>query len=604
VIYKYVFVKLGCCMKKAFLLLVIVFSIIFQLKEIHASSKQNDFFSREGFVNDVKEGLLEDHEALTAKMAPYLKKLRERGIPNCFECSLHLIKSTLNSDSNTQLVASDLAAKFSPDLPEAHIHYFMRLIKFSPFSIAKMSKSLSDTFITFFMFPPRDAFFYSVLNRISIGCIIFLAAFLVIMLFKHWASLVHRYMHLVGFSRFYAFALLFAVIISSLILSTNELSWLVVLMTVVMFFSGVGVMREKIIMHFVLVVCVLTEGAIILTGVTGNAVVDKNSAMINLKSIYSPTSISLDDPEIEFSGGSFAKGAMFYYSENFNRAAFYFKRELKSVTDKKIKASVDNFLGLSLARQGNYEEAREHLKSAYESTENFKIGYNLSRILYESGKAQEATVLEKHILENGGAITLSFPYIYYPEMYRMWRYLTSGKTGEALELWVQFFLYILFVIFSYIVLLMVRMNYLKGIKLHRCLECGSVICSSCNPGSNAYVCVVCRLMKAKAELFKKGESTIYEKKREGYFNRYSLFTMLFTFFLPGGGLIFSDKVVEGSIYLSIIVFFVTYLFFGASGVIYYIDPGSTGATTLILGIIAGIAYLFSVVRGFFASRSL
>ncbi len=591
-------------MKKVFFSLILIFTILLKLDTVSATPSSSEFFSKTGFTNNVKEGLLDGHDGLTARMAPYLRILRERGIPNCFECSLYLIRSTLNSDGNTQLIAADLAAKFSPDLPEAHIHYFLRLLKFSPMSFGRISKSLSDTLFTFFKFPPRDAFFYTVFNRISIGAVIFLIVFMIIMIFKYPSALTHRYMHLVGFSRFYAFSLLFAVAVSSVILVSNPLTWLIVLMTFVMFFSGVGLIREKIVLHSVMLVCILAEGAIILTGVGDTSTIDKNIAIINLKSVYSPTSVNIDDPAIDLPGGSFAKGALFYYEENFNRAGFYFKRELKDVQDRRIKASIENFLGLSLARQGNYRESAEHLKNAWESTKNFKIGYNLSRILYESGRSEEATVLEKYILENGGAITLSFPYIYYPEMYRMWRYVSSGKTGEAVELWVQFFLFIIFVIFTYIILLLVRMNYLKGIKLHKCLECGSVICSNCNPGSNTFVCVVCRLMKAKPELFRKGENRLYENAREGHFSRYSMFTTLFTFIAPGGGLIFSDKIIEGSIYLFIIVFSVAHICFGNSGVIYYIDPGSTGASTLAFGIVGGVIYLISILRGFFASRSL
>jgi hypothetical protein len=157
---------------------------------------------------------------------------------------------------------------------------------------------------------------------------------------------------------------------------------------------------------------------------------------------------------------------------------------------------------------------------------------------------------------------------------------------------------------TYIVLLMVRMNYLGNIKLDKCLECGAVICSSCNPGSNTYSCVVCRLMKAKPELFKKGENLIYENQRNGYFAKYSMFTTIFTFITPGGGLIFSDRVVEGSTYLFIILFLLTQICQSDLGMVYNINPGSTNVVLLVFGIIAGLIYLLSVLRGFFASRNM
>ncbi len=592
-------------MKKTFLIVVLLVAVNFILtQDVAASVKTESFFDREGFVKSVNEAYLLDHNALPEKVAPFLKVFRAKGIPNCFECSLYLIRTSLEKTGPMQLVAADLAVKLSPDLPEAHLHYFLRLIKFSPQSMRRISKAFSDTLVTFYNFPPRNAFFYSILNRISKSCIIFLIVLFIILFFKYPSAVAHRYMHLVGFSRFYAATLLVVMTVSSVVLILNQLSWLIVLLTFTIFFSGVSVVREKIILNTVFFICVAAEAAIILTGAEHPMIVDKEVAMSNLKGIYSPSSTLFENTDINAPGGSMARGVMFYYAGNYNRAAFYLKRELNTVSDKKIKASLDNFLGLSFARQGNLKEASEHLRRSYEETGNFNIGYNLSRVLYEGGRAGDAASLERHILENAGTISLRFPYHYYPEMYRTWRYVTTGKTGESLEIWIKFFLFCFAIILLYMVLLVVRFNYLRKIRLHKCLECGSIICSSCNPGANTTVCVVCRLIKAKPDLFKRGETEIYESKRNGYFARYSLFTTIFTFIAPGGGLIFSDRILEGSVYLFTIVFLLTQIFQSEWGTVYNISPDGSDAGIILSGIFLGLIYLVSILRGFYASRDV
>ncbi|HDT11267.1 MAG TPA: hypothetical protein ENN58_00865, partial [bacterium] len=278
-------------MKRLFLSLLVGIFIVLTTNNISASGKTDDFFIKESFVKNVQEALLEDHKALTARMSHFIKVIRDKNIPNCFECSLYLIRETLNSDGETQLVAADLAVKFSPDLPEGHLHLLMRLLKFSPLSGGRILKSTQGTLKTFFHFPPRDAFFYSILSRISKGCIIFLLIFFLLVFFKYPSALIHRYMHLVGFSRFYAFALLLAVGAASVVFVTNEFSWIIVLMTGTMFFSGVAVIREKIVMHTVLIVCLFAEAVMILTGVNESFSVDKETALRNFKAVYSPASI-------------------------------------------------------------------------------------------------------------------------------------------------------------------------------------------------------------------------------------------------------------------------------------------------------------------------
>ena len=86
--------RLGLNMKKVFLTILAVFVFI-SVADLHAFSGKDEFFSARDFVKSVNDAKLEDHNVLTAKMSHFIKIMRDRNIPNCFECSLYLIRCSL-----------------------------------------------------------------------------------------------------------------------------------------------------------------------------------------------------------------------------------------------------------------------------------------------------------------------------------------------------------------------------------------------------------------------------------------------------------------------------------------------------------------------------
>jgi len=486
-------------------ILFLVVAVAF-LPTLEADDTRELFVDREIFVEDVTEALLhEDNKFIFEKMAPFLKEQKTIGSPNCFECSLFLIKVSMNTPGDKQLIYADLAAKISPDLPEAHLHYLSRLVRFTPHKLQNITKEIKLTFKTFFNFPPRDAFFYSLLRHFSLGCLIFILTYFFILFVKYWALIVHRYLHLVGHSRFYALSLLFVIGLGSWILVTSGVNWLLVLLTFLVFISGSVLMREKIVIYVVFLLLMFSEGGIILTGANREAEVESKTALNHLNAVYSPSSSDLSKIDSTKPGGSMAKGFLFYYLGNYKRAVFHLKKELTKVKQQgEIKASIENMIGLSLAKIGNYGKAMTYLKNAYEYDGDTRVGYNLSKVLYEGGQTDRATTLETSLLENGDTTSYVFPYHKLPPMYKIWRFVSSGTTQDRFENWVRFVLFILGNLFFFILLLLVRINYLRGITLARCMECGKVMCSKCNAGGK-HVCAVCRLMKADSSIFKRGE---------------------------------------------------------------------------------------------------
>ena len=582
--------------------IILFFSLLIMLPSLYADDTRELFLDREVFVEDAREALLhEDNTYVFKKMAPFLKEQKTIGSPNCFECSLFLIKSSLKASGDKQLIYADLATKISPDLPEGHLHYLSRLIRFTPYKVNNILKEFKLTFKSFFNFPPRDAFFYSLLKHFSLGCLIFILVYFIIMMAKYWALIAHRYMHLVGHSRFYAFSLLLTIGVGGWILVASGTNWILVVLTFMVFITGSVLMREKIFLYLVFILMMFAEGAVILTGANMDSAVDSRVAINHLNGIYSPSSSDLNAIDSTKPGGSMAKGFMFYYLGNYKRASFHFKKELSKIKTGEIKASIDNMVGLSFAKLGNYGKAVAYLKEAYDHDGDIKTGFNLSKVLYEGGMTERATALETTLLEKSDVTSYVFPYHKRPPMFKVWRFVTSGTTEDKFENWIRFMVFILGNLFFYMLLLLVRLNYLKGLTLARCMECGKVMCSKCNAGGK-HVCAVCRLMKADPSIFKRGEREKYIKYRENYFARHSVITMFFNVVIPGGGLIFTNRITEGSIYLFITIFIATQFFMGNTGLIYNIRPGNTSVVVFFAAAAVMIIYLISIVRGFLAAR--
>ena len=577
-------------------------SVWIALPALYAENTRDLFIDREIFVGDVSEALLhDDNNYIFEKMAPFLKEQKTIGAPNCFECSLFLIKASLKASGDKQLICADLATKISPDLPEAHLHYLSRLIRFTPYKIDNIFREFKQTFKTFFNFPPRDAFFYSLLKHFSLGCLIFMLVYFFILMIKYWALIAHRYMHLVGHSRFYAVSLIFVAAVGGWILASSGTNWLLVVLTGMVFISGSVLMREKIFLYLAFLLMMFAEGGIILTGANMEAEVDNKTALNHLNAIYSPSSSDLNRIDSTKPGGSMAKGFLFYYLGNYKRAIFHFKKELSEIERGEIRASIENMMGLSFAKVGNYGKAVDYLKKAYDYDGDANIGYNLSKVLYEGGMTDRATALETSLLEKSDVTSYVFPYYKFPAMYKVWRFVSSGSVEDRFENWIRFIIFILGNLLFYMLLLLIRINYLKGLGLARCMECGKVMCSKCNAGGK-HVCAICRLMKADPSIFKRGEREKYIKQRENYFARHSIITTIFNVFIPGGGLIFTNGITEGSFYLFTVIFISTQFFVGNTGLIYNIR---TGNSSVILFFAIGavmILYLLSIVRGFLAAR--
>ena len=223
-------------MKKTLLSLIFLslFSFVISAETLHLS-----YFNKNEFISDINGALKsESAEALIQAATIYLTKMHEANVPNCFACSLYLIQVTDKAAPEIQLAAADLAVKFSNDLPEAHHHYLSRLVHLTPFHVDKISVQLVAAVRTSLHFIFSDSTNFLVVKSVSKICLIFFALFILVMMLKYPGIIIHKYKHLVGFSRFYAVAFIITFSFAAWIVSADFHN-LIFIVIPLLIFSGI-----------------------------------------------------------------------------------------------------------------------------------------------------------------------------------------------------------------------------------------------------------------------------------------------------------------------------------------------------------------------------
>ncbi len=583
-------------MKKT--LLSVIFFLFFTA--VSAETLHTEAINTAEFVADVNSALVSESPEILIKAAtPFLSKMNAANIPNCFGCSLYLIKVTEKADPEMQLTAADLAVKFSRDLPEAHHHYFLRLFQFSPFRVDKIITQVAAAAKTSLNFAFSDAVIFLLVRNLSTICLIFFILFLGIMAIKYTELLVHKYRHLTGFSRFYSVSFLTTFFISAWIISKNPHNIIFIAIPFMIFFGDIGTRAEKIVLHITVLFFILSSGFAMLSEKDRPSPYDQNVAFNHLTAIISPDMLPENNIDTSQPGAYMAKGFLFLYSNNFSRAAFNLKKELASAEIPEIKAILSNATGVALASNGKAKEAIPYLREAYEQTGNKKIGYNLAKALYEDGFKEESAALESKILDSTNNESFPYPYLHISNISVLWKYFCSGNNAGNSRNRMNCMIYIVSTLLYYLFIILIKYCYVGSLEISRCPECGIVTCSKCNAGGSD-VCAVCKLMKADYTLFKRGEREIYEERRERFFKTRSIFMNFLTFLLPGGGLMFVNKTFEGSLYMAVPLVITLVYFFNTMGLVVDTTDGIIAKTSIVL--IDLFFYFLSVVRALFAAR--
>ena len=582
---------------KKILLFCLFFLFLFSLS---AETLHLDTFSNKDFVSDINNALIsESPEILVKAASPYLSKMHALNIPNCFGCSLYLIKITENAAPEMQLAAADLAVKFSNDLPEVHHHYLTRLFHFAPSRPDKIVAHFFKAADRSMRFAFANSIIYLFIGKLSTICLIFFILLSVVMFLKYTKLVIHKYKHIVGFSKFYGLGILITFIVSMWLVGVNFNNTVFLIIPYLLFFGDLGTRSEKVALHIAVFLFILTSAVSMTAEKYKPSQYDQDIAYNHLLAVISPDLLPEENIDLSQPGGYMAKGFIFLYNENFSRAAFNLKKELSSVKIPEIKTMLSNALGVALASNGNHKEALHYLKEAYENSGDPRIGYNLSKVLYEEGLKEESAKLEKKLIYSAQSESLYYPALYFSDASKIWRYLCYENDAASSRNIINSIVYILAAILFYLFIVLLKYCYLGSFQLSRCPECGNIMCSKCNVGGND-VCAVCKLMKADYTLFKRGEREIYEAKRENFFRRRSIIMNILTFSLPGGGLLFIDKTLEGSFYLAVPLTITLVYFMNTMGLV--VDKADGPLMKIIIISTDLFIYCVSVIRALFAVR--
>jgi len=592
----YIRADFGGMMKKIFF----IFLFFLFLFSLSAETLHIDAFSNKDFVSDINSALIsESPEILVKAASPYLSKIHELNIPNCFGCSLYLIKMTENADPAMQLAAADLAVKFSDDLPEIHHHYLVRLFHFAPGRPDKIISHFFKTADRSLRFAFADSVIYLFIGKLSAICLIFFIIFIAVMFLKYTGLVVHKYRHIAGFSKFYGVGILVTFFVSMWLVGVNFNNMVFLLIPFLLFFGDLGTRSEKAALHITILIFILTSAVSMTAEKNKTSLYNQDIAYNHLLAVISPDMLPEENIDLSQPGAYMAKGFIFLYNGNFSRAAFNLKKELSSVKIPEIKTMLSNALGVALASNGNHKEALHYLKEAYESSGNPKIGYNLSKVLDETGFKEESAGLEKKLIYSASSESFNYPSLYFSNASEIWRYLCYENDASSNRNKINSIVYIISAFLFYLFIVLLKYSYLGSFKLSRCLECGNIMCSKCNVGGND-VCAVCKLMKADYTLFKRGEREIYEARRENFFRRRSIIMNILTFTIPGGGLLFIDKTLEGAVCLAVPLTVTLVYFMNTMGLV--VDKADGLMMKIIIISVDLFVYCISVIRALFSVR--
>ncbi len=592
----YIRTDFGGMMKKT----LFIFLFFLSFFSLSAETLHLSAFNNKDFVSDVNNALIsESPEILVKAASPYLSKMHELNIPNCFGCSLYLIKMTENADPEMQLAAADLAVKFSDDLPEVHHHYLVRLFHFAPSRPDKTVTHFFKAVDRSLRFAFANSVTYLFIGKLSVICLIFFIIFIAVMFLKYTGLVIHKYKHIVGFSKFYGIGFLITFFVSMWLVAENFNNVVFLIIPFLIFFSDLGTRAEKAVLHAAVLFFILTSALSMTAEKHKPSQYDQDTAYNHLLAVISPDLLPEENIDLSQPGAYMAKGFIFLYNGNFSRAAFNLKKELSSVKIPEIKTMLSNALGIALASNGNHREAVPYLREAYESSGNPKIGYNLSKILDETGFKEEAAKLEKKLIYSASSESFSYPSLYFPDTSKIWHYLCYENDASTNRNIINSAVHIVMAIIFYLFIILLKYCYSGSFKLSRCLECGNIMCSKCNAGGND-VCAVCKLMKADYTLFKRGERENYEARRDNFFRRRSIIMNILTFTIPGGGLLFINKILEGSVYLAVPLTITLVYFMNTMGLV--VDKADGSLMKIIIILTDLFIYCISVIRALFSVR--
>ncbi|MCK5808901.1 hypothetical protein KAH37_07960 [bacterium] len=549
---------------------------------------------RSSFKNLVDEAKVEPNDTfLISSLALFSTDMHKAHIPNCLSCSLYLLGAFKKDSLDRQLIASRYAIIISPDLPDGYFARFYNYFLYSPLSLSKHFSNLHVAFTVFSRSPASLSvyeYFTKALLNISL---LILGIFSVILLIKHHKQSFHTVQHITGFSLFYLtmVVILFSVVLYHMIQSNGIILFLLMPLVAL---EMIVVSRKEWILLLILFFMATT------LFISHSLLKQYHANKYDQK--IAQGLINLYDPLFEKERGAldgdephelYLKGMHFFYKGSIAQSLYYLKQALKLKQHKSVTISIHNTIGILEFQQQHIDQAIDATRKAWNASHDAGIGLNLVRLLFEADQAQEAAHLEQQIVTR---TTFLFPKIYLPSSKAM-LVLLSAKKGHS-----QFFYHkpIMFgfsIILIMLVLFFLKKSFVTNITITRCQECGSLICSECSHGSRDIdVCAACQTIKQHRALISTADLKKHVHKQEIFAKKRTILELIAMMMVPGSGLILRDNVIEGLLYLSASILFISFGINFDNTIMLFSSTFSDSASLIIFFGIALAFFLLSLIR--------
>jgi len=556
-------------------------------------------FTADLFKKQVQETLADEgEETLIRTLTTLHGKFRTLNYPNCFECSLWLIRHTQDVAPAKRLVLAEYAARFSPDLPEAHLHRFATVLAERPGDIAFLGASLWRWISVSLAGPQRDACIAAVLRFVLFFSAALFGAIVAAMLFKYGGAIAHLYSHVSVFSL--SHKVLGVAVGSALLLLVLKGAVGVEVIFFLWFFFCYRIARYREIVALVLL-CLFYLAADIGTTMLAVTAPDLRGGKWEIyRAVYDPPFTEKVAMDTRDPASLFAAGMQAFYERDWERSDRTLALYGKGLRDRAQLALIANMRGIIANEQGKRQAARTFFLEAVKHDEKPAYLFNLSRALYAEGNIKEAEEVEMRSIALGGKGRYDFPVVVLPRPYDFARE-SSGVTPpqgffhDPLARRVTALIMIL--------IITAIMWWIGGAreKVSCCVECGSIICEECS-GNDEEVCLTCRALKAGKKILSVSDVKKHTERRERWATRRRLLSIVLSLLLPGMGLIYNDDVVEGLFFLasSLILVFLFFLprFFAFTAV----APASFAFVPFFIGALFLLLWLISLMRSWHASN--
>ena len=173
----------------------------------------------------------------------------------------------------------------------------------------------------------------------------------------------------------------------------------------------------------------------------------------------------------------------------------------------------------------------------------------------------------------------------------------SNQEEKSLLIYHESILFMISFALMILVLFFLKRIFFGPVALNLCHECGSLICSSCSPGDNITdVCAMCQTVKQHRALVSVKDLKLHIMLQEGFAKKRTVVGLVAMVAIPGSGLILKDNTIEGTGYLTGVIFFSTLGIHVNESVMLFSSTFSNSAAHILFFGTAFAIFLLSLIR--------